>query len=158
MGDQIPFPLPPEKAAAAPARLTALEKAEFLRNVDIFSQLNVEELFRLASIAQEVQFPAGEIIFREDDIVDALFVVVRGKVELVSKEYGFQSLAGPREAFGIYSMLAREPNYLAAQALEDTWALSIAAEDFYNLLSHNMEIVVSIFKHFARKLRLSPRF
>jgi len=36
-------------------------------------------------------------------------------------------------------------------------AISIAAEDLFSLLSNNMEIVVSIFKHFVKKLGLGPR-
>lgn len=158
MGDQLPYPLPPEEPVQTAPRLGTHQKAEFLRSVEIFSQATVEELFRLASIAHEVPFRAGDLIFGEDDIVDMLLLVITGKVELASTEYGFQGTAGPGEAFGIYSLLAREPNDVAARALVDTFALSIGAEDFYNLLSHNMEIVVSIFKYFARKLRLSPRF
>ena len=54
-------------------------------------------------------------------------------------------------------MLTREPRYATAKALEDTFAISIGAEDLYNVLSNNMEIVVSIFKLFVNKLGMGPK-
>ena len=137
--------------------LTTLQKAEFIRGVDIFSHATVEELFRLASIAQEVRFAPQEVIFREGDVGDALYPIFRGQVELSCNEKGMTEVAGPGQAFGLYSVLTREPRYATAKAVEDTLALRIGGEDLYTLLSNNMEIVVSIFKHFAKTLGLSPR-
>ena len=157
MGDIISFPLPPDESTAAKVQLTTAQMAEYLREAEVFSQAHVEQLFRLASLARIVQFRAGETIFENDAITDALFVVVGGKVELTSEEHHFRETVEPGKAFSLYSFLAREPNDYAARAVENTLALTISTEDFYNLLSQNPEFAVSVFKHFARKLRLRPR-
>jgi len=48
MSDEISYsPLVPE-GTIAKARLTTLQKAEFIRGLDIFSEASVEELYRLA--------------------------------------------------------------------------------------------------------------
>jgi CRP-like cAMP-binding protein len=153
MDEHTPSP-PSIQAAPSKPRLTTLQRAEFIRGLDIFSRAAVEELFQMASIAREVDFAAEEVIYRENDIGDALYIVVQGKVELTSAEKGSQGIVSSQQAFGIYSLLTREPRYMTAKAVEDTLALSVGAEDFYNLLSHNMEILVSIFRYVARELGL----
>jgi len=157
MPDEMAYiPSAPERSPAEP-RLTTLSKAERIRALDLFSQAGVEELYRLATIAQEVDFAAGQTIFREEDIGDAFYLLVQGKVEHASEKRNIKEVLGPGEAVGLYSVLTREPRYATANALQDTFAISIGAEDLYNVLSNNMEIVVSIFKHFVKKLGMGPR-
>jgi CRP-like cAMP-binding protein len=157
MPDEMAYiPLVPEGSSAAP-RLTTLRKAELIRSLDTFSQASVEELYRLATIAQEVDIAAGQTIFREDDIGDAFHILVQGKVEHASEKRNIREVLGPGEAVGLYSVLTREPRYATAKALEDTFAITIGAEDLYSVLSNNMEIVVSIFKHFVKRLGRGPR-
>jgi len=157
MGDQKPLPPTIGGESAARPVFTTLEKAEFIRSVDVFSNATVEELYRLASIGREEVFPAGWVIFQETDIADAFYLVVQGKIESVSKPGDVREVAGPGGVFGLYSALTRESRYATATALENTLAISIAAEDLFSLLSNNMEIVVSIFKHFVKRLGLGPR-
>ncbi len=156
MPDEMAYsPLAPERSSAQP-RLTTLGKAELIRALDLFSQASVEQLYRLASIAQEADFAAGYTIFREEEIGDAFYLLVQGKVEHASERRNIKEILGPGDAVGLYSVLTREPRYATAKALEDTFTISIGAEDLYNVLSNNMEIVVSIFKHFVKKLGMGP--
>jgi len=83
-------------------------------------------------------------------------MVVKGKVELTSRDLGSRRVAGPGEPVAMNFVLTREPSTVSATALEDTFALSIGAEDFFNLLSQNTEIEVSIFKYFTRRLEKIP--
>ena len=156
MDDQTLYPSAVPREVPSHARVTTLQKAEILRGVEIFSNTTVEELFQLASIAREADFTVGQIIFREDDVGDALYLLVEGEVDLTSRKEGFRALVRPRQAFGLYSVLTREPRFLSAKALQDSFVLWIGAEDFYSLLSSNMEIVVGLFKHFVRKCSLHP--
>lgn len=157
MGDEISY------FAAAPARmksttdLTMLRKAEFIRGVEIFSQATVDELYGLAGLARVLEFAPSGVIFGENDFGDSFCVLVEGSVELSSEAKKTRVVAGPGEAIGLYSVLTRGPRCSTATVLEPTVALSIAAEDLYTVLSNNVEILVSIFKHFAKKLDLEPR-
>lgn len=117
----------------------------------------MEQLYSLAAIAQETGFAAGQTVFREEDIGDAFYVLVQGKVQHASERRNIKEILGPGNALGLYSVLTREPRYATTEALQDTFALSVGAEDLYNLLSNNMEIVVSIFKHFVKKLGMGPK-
>ena len=82
---------------------------------------------------------------------------MQGKVEHASEKRNIKEVLRPGEAVGLYSVLTREPRYATAKALRDTFAISIGAEDLYNLLANDMEIVVSIFKHFVERLGMGPK-
>jgi CRP-like cAMP-binding protein len=152
MGNQKAVPPGVASGFAARPAFTTLDKVEHLRSVDLFSQASVEELYRLATIAREVGFPGQWVIFQETDIADAFYIVDRGLVECVSKAGEVREVIGPGEVFGLYSALTRESRQARATALEKTVAISIAAEDLFSLVSNNMEIVVSMFKYFIKKL------
>lgn len=157
MGDELTYiPAVPGKSASA-GSLTTLQKAELIRGLEVFSDATVEDLYRLATIAQEVAFSSQQILFHEKDISDAFYLVVQGKVECVSESRSLSLSVEKGEAAGLYSVLTREPRYMTAKAVADTYALAIGAEDLYSLLSNNTEIIASIFKHFVKKLGVAPQ-
>lgn len=149
MSEQIPFQ-PMVCNSSSEPKFTALQRAEILRNVEFFSRATVEELFLLAAISCEVQLKAGADIFMEGEIADALYIIVEGKVELTGST--FNGVLGPYDAVGLYAVLADEPRYASAKVLEDTFAFKIGAQDFYDLLSHNVEIVQNLFKLLTSRL------
>ncbi|MGA2631148.1 MAG: cyclic nucleotide-binding domain-containing protein [Terriglobia bacterium] len=152
MGDELIYrPVAPARGPAK-ARLTTLQKAEFIHGLDIFSQASVEELYQLASISRETDVASGQVIFTEKDPGDSFHLVIQGKVEQASEEKNTKEVFGPGEVVGLESVLTREPREATAKAVEDTFAITVEAEDLYALLSSNMEIVASIFKHFVRTL------
>ncbi len=157
MGDEIRyFPAASGGAASTPG-LSMLRKAELIREVEIFSQATVEELYQLARLARVVEFAPSGVIFGENDFGDSFYVLSEGSVELTSSTKETRETAGPGEAIGLFSVLTREPRRVAATALEPTMALAIAGEDLFTILSNNMEILVGIFRHFAKKLDMGAR-
>lgn len=137
--------------------LTTLRKADLIRGVEVFSQATVDELYRLARLAKIVEFAPAAVIFGENDIGDTFYVLVEGSVELTGETKKARQVLGPGEAVGLYSVLTREPRCATATVLEPTTALAITGEDLFTLLSNNMEIVVSIFRHFVTKLGVEGR-
>ena len=157
MQDDRPYVTVPSRGAPSQPGLTTLQKAELIRGVEVFSRASVEELFRLASLVAEVQLGGGEVVLRENDIAVGFYVVVQGKVELASGDGGTRKVIGTRGSFGLHSVLTREPLAFTATALQDTLALSIGAEDLFNLLSTDVEIMVSLFRYFASKAGMNSR-
>ena len=67
--------------------LGELDRMVVLRRVPLFSELDPEDLQRIAASAQERLYPAGEALVREGDFGDELIVIVSGTVS-ISKQYG----------------------------------------------------------------------
>ncbi len=129
--------------------LAGIETLVFLQSVDLFRHCRSEEVVRLAAIASERRFAAGERIYERGDAADALFCVVRGAVGLESAE-GERRRVGPLVAFGVVEVLLGRMRATSAVAEADTLALAIEADDFFDLLANNIEIVKALFRQFVQ--------
>jgi len=127
------------------APMAQIEMMVFLQGVDLFAHCNAEEVLRLAAIANEQHFEKGEVIFRKDDPADSLYCVVEGKVRLdADGEAG--AVIGTSGRFGVLDILSGPPRLGDATAVSDCRVLAIEAEDFFDLLSNNIEIVRALFR------------
>jgi ATP/ADP translocase len=59
------------------------EKILHLKNIEIFAGLSINELAAVAAATEEVRFGEGEMVFREGDHGDTLFLVVEGDVAVI---------------------------------------------------------------------------
>jgi CRP-like cAMP-binding protein len=125
--------------------LPQIEKVLLLRGASLFHHCNAEAVVRIASIAAERRFEPGEDIYAIGDAADALYFVVKGKVAVEQADDVRRSL-GPRETFGVQEILSGRLRGARASALEPTVTLAIEAEDFFDLLSHDIEIVKALFR------------
>ena len=125
--------------------LPQIEKVLLLRGASLFHHCNAEAVVRIASIAAERRFEPGQDIYAIGDAADALYFVVEGKVAVEQADDCSRTL-GPRETFGVQEILSGRLRGGRACALEPTVTLAIEAEDFFDLLSHDIEIVKALFR------------
>ena len=127
------------------APMAQIEMMVFLQGVDLFAHCNAEEVLRLAAIASEFNFEKNEVIFRRKDPADSLYCVVEGRVRLDAE--GEQGVViGANGRFGVFDILSGRARLGDAVAVTDTRVLVIEAEDFFDLLSNNIEIVRALFR------------
>ena len=55
---------------------------QLIRKQPIFSQLTDEEVLELASLFVEVKTPPGEVIVKEGDAVDSIYLIANGTVDV----------------------------------------------------------------------------
>ena len=127
------------------ASMTRVERVMLLRSISLFKFCSVEETVRIAAIAERVTFAADQEIYHANESARALYCLVEGRVRLHDAR-GQERIVGPREAFGVLEILSGRLRRNTARALEDTTALAIAADDFFDLLSNNVEIVKALFR------------
>lgn len=132
--------------------LTTIEKVLLLQDVDIFEHTSTEDLSHIAAIAEEIEYQADEVIYKEDEIPDSMYVVIEGKVRLTRGEKEV-TVAGSMEAFGTWALFDDEPRVATATALETSQVLRIDKEDFIDLLADHVAISQSIMKTLAKRLR-----
>ncbi len=131
---------------------TVIEKVIFLQNVEVFFEVPTEQLAYLAAIAEEISCIKGDDIFKAEELSDAMYLVLDGKVRLHRKEEEV-TVVGQNEAFGTWAMFDEEPRVVTATAIEDTRLLRIYTEDFYDLLADNVQITQGIFKALVKRMR-----
>jgi signal-transduction protein with cAMP-binding, CBS, and nucleotidyltransferase domain len=79
--------------------LTTIEKVIFLKSVDIFEHATVEQLGRIAGLTEEARFAAGQVIFKEGDPGDALYLILSGQVLIERNGITIREI-NERDAFG----------------------------------------------------------
>lgn len=134
------------------AELNIVERVIALEGVDLFQNLNPDQLARIATIATEVQHPPHKVVLDPAKAMDALFVVLDGSVEL-SQNGTTLHTAKQNDVLGAWALFDSEPMPVTATTVEDTRLLRIGREDFYELLSDNMEITAAVFSTLAKRFR-----
>jgi CRP-like cAMP-binding protein len=132
--------------------LNIVEKVIALEGVELLQTLSPEQLSRMASIAREMAMPPGKTVLDPAQPQDALYVVLDGAVEL-SRNNQPLHVARQNEVLGAWALFDEEPMPVTARTLEDTKLLCIRREDFFELLSDNLEIAASIFSTLVKRFR-----
>ena len=125
--------------------MAQIEMMVFLQGVDLFAHCNADQVLRLAAIAAEHSYEKGQVIFRREEPADSLYCVVEGRVRLDADE-GTGVVVGPSGRFGVLDILSGRARLGDAVAASDSRVLIIEAEDFFDLLSNNIEIVRALFR------------
>ena len=100
-------------------------------------------------------FSAGEVLFREGERGDEMYVIQSGLVRVVKRVGGeYRSLAtlGRGEFIGEMAILNGRPRTATALVLEDARCLVIDAATLEQMLSDNTEIALRLVKKLARRL------
>ncbi len=132
--------------------LNIVEKVIALEGVELLQTLSPEQLSRMASIAREMVIPPGKTVLDPAQPLDTLYVVLDGAVEL-SRNNQALHVARQNEVLGAWALFDEEPMPVTAKTLEDTKLLCIRREDFFELLSDNLEIAASIFSTLVKRFR-----
>jgi len=132
--------------------LTAIEKVIFLKSLDIFKHATIEELGGVAALTEEVHFEPGETIFREGEPVDAIYLVLKGRVAVEGNGQVVREV-GEKQALGTVAALDRNPAIHTVKAIDAVYALKLNAQDFDDILSLDFELVRAIFRALCRMIR-----
>lgn len=134
-----------------------VEKVLLLKSAPLFAGLDSEELAALATIALEKEFASGEVIFEQDQPAHHLYVLIRGKVEVLhhaeSTDYPIATL-GEKECFGEMAILDDQPRSATIKSLEPSTVLKIDRDSFRELIYERPQIAFAIFKILSNRLRV----
>lgn len=131
--------------------LARIETVVVLQSVDFFAACTAEEVLRIAAIAKERFVPPGEELFRDRDPAEKLYCIVRGAVEVCDRN-GVTETLGPLQTAGLLDLLSGRLHSTTATSRGETLVLEIQADDFFDLLSNNIELVKSLFRHLIQRI------
>jgi len=119
-----------------------------LESISIFSDTCPEDLNKIASEMKRKEFRKDELIFREGDPGDELYVVVKGGVSIyiVDKE-GKEVVLSDIMAgsfFGEMSIIEQAPRSANCRVIEDSVFLVMHADDFMRITRTMPECAVNI--------------
>lgn len=128
-----------------------------LRKINIFSDLRDREVDKLLEIVEQKNFIKDSVILTQDDLGDALFIIVSGKVKvaLLGEEGKEIILSTLKEGdfFGEMSLLDGEPRSASVIALEDSSLLIMRQDEFLNQIRRSPKIALKIMVEMSKRLR-----
>jgi CBS domain-containing protein len=107
----------------------------FLETVHPYDSLPQDELARVAGSFGRRSAPAGTLIYRAGDVLEGLYLVERGGVEVTDRNGVQVSLLGPRNSFGERGLSRDGHAMTTARATADTALLLLPAAEFHRLVA-----------------------
>ncbi len=109
--------------------LSLEERIGFLKRSNLFESLTEDELSPIAEKAREESYSAGTYIFREDDAGGALYVVIKGAVNIIKQGIFIRSQC-EGDIFGEMALLDGRNRSASAAAAVQTELLLVDRDDF----------------------------
>jgi signal-transduction protein with cAMP-binding, CBS, and nucleotidyltransferase domain len=131
--------------------LTPVERVLILKSADLLKDVGPRRLLELAEVAREVEITKGETIYKEEDPADALYMVVEGRVRIVTGER--TSEVGPGEAFGTWALVDDSGRGHRAECIEDGRTLALHRDEFYDVAASDLTLLQEVVRALARRLR-----
>lgn len=134
---------------------------DFLKSVNIFSDLSESELNSIQEICKTRKYPKNSMIILEEEMGDVVFIVMSGTVKITrvndeGKEV-ILAMLGSGEVFGEMAILDGESRSANALSQENCEVVTINREDFLNLLKTNNKVSLNLMTEFAIRLRKSDQ-
>ena len=110
----------------------------------------------LSKLMTEQHFSPGEIIFKEGELGDSMFIIWSGRGAVVKGDFQSPTILGYRgagEIIGEMALLENQPRSASVVAIETIRALKIVRDDFETLLSSNPTMGLSILGTLSARLR-----
>src|SRR5262249_25684811 len=129
--DRAPRAEPPARVDLATAKAPAFDWRPFLRLLRFFEGFAPHEIDELVSIGRALQLPRGAWLFAAGSAPASAFLVIRGAVEVLSREGQLErrvALAGPGELVGYLAVLEDVPRTASARVREGAALLELPAE------------------------------
>ena len=129
-----------------------LEKTILLKSVNLFQKIPGNVLSKIAQISSELHLEKNDIIFKEGEPGDSLFVIISGKIDIIKNNQTIANLE-KGNCIGEMSLLDHEPRSADAISNGDTTLLKIDQDGFFELMAGNSEIMKQIVKMLTKRLR-----
>lgn len=129
-----------DSTGTAPQRAELARRLRAVDRVAIFAPLDPEERVGVARAMARRRFAAGEVILRQGDAGDSLFVVDQGEVAVDVDGGPAVARLGPGQFFGEMSLLTGEARRATVVANRETLCDEIGSESLMTLLASRPEL------------------
>jgi CRP/FNR family transcriptional regulator len=134
-------------------------KIEFLKNIDLFSSLNDDELLQISHKVVIKEFAKNEVILFEEETNEYMYIILIGKVKVAqATEEGKEIILAihqSQEFFGEISLIDGKTSSAAVVAMEESLVAIISKANFYSLLFSQRKVLENLLRILCLRLRES---
>lgn len=152
--------------------LTSVERLLFVRGVPIFQELRDDFLVRVASVMDELSFPANHTIVTQGEEGRSLYIIVSGLVrvhigdasskgsngdgernQFASQRERILADLNPGQCFGEMSLFDAEPRSASVTTRESCHCLVLTQLQLYDAIDETPGIAINIIRLLSRRIR-----
>ncbi|WP_019507100.1 cyclic nucleotide-binding domain-containing protein [Pleurocapsa sp. PCC 7319] len=140
---------------------TSMNRLLLLRNVALFKNLSLDELFPIDQALEQRQVMAGETIYSEGSWGWHLYIIAEGRIQIVKEVDGEQQeikQLSTGQYFGEIALFDEAPRWDGAIALEDSVLLGLEKKRFISLISQRPHIILEICRFLSKRLRETDKY
>lgn len=123
----------------------------------LFAALDQATAGRLMDSMAPRRLARGDVVFREGDPGDSLYVIISGKVKLARTSSdgreGLMSVLGPGEMFGELSLFDPGPRMTTSYVVSDSEFISLGNDALRAFLTDHPEVAMQMLAGLAHRLR-----
>jgi HEAT repeat protein len=140
---------------------TSMNRLLLLRDLALFKNLSLDELFQIDEALESTQILAGKTIYTEGSWGGDLYIIAEGRVQIIKELDG--ELAEIKQLttgqyFGEIALFDEAPRWDGAIALEDSILLSLEKKRFISLISQRPHIILEMCRFLSRRLRETDKY
>ena len=140
---------------------TSMNRLLLLRNIALFKNLSLEELFPIDKALEQKQVLAGETIYTEGSWGGQLYIIAAGKIQIIKELDGEQEeikQLTTGQYFGEIALFDEAPRWDGAIALEDSTLLCLEKKRFISLISQRPHIILELCRFLSQRLRETDKY
>lgn len=122
-------------------------KRDVIMKVPLFSRLAERELLRVMQVVEVIAFEPNQIVVREGDRGDELFIVLTGQARIARGDTVLLDI-GPGDHFGEMALIRAMPRSATVTAIAHSELIALRRADFFEILRKEHELAVKLLWQF----------
>jgi CRP-like cAMP-binding protein len=130
---------------------------QLLRQTALFASSPHNVLMTLKNRLSHLELQPDQVLFQEGDAGDALYLVIRGRVKIFTRnalgEVTVLQQMGPGAHFGEMALIDQRPRSASVMAIDELTLLVLKREDFQSVIAQHPALALVMMQDMAAKLR-----
>jgi len=135
----------------------SMTTADFLRSIDMFSELDDELLEPIVDQSKTLDLQRGDVLFQSGDDSSDLYIVTRGRIAIGNRSFdGRESLVALMESgdlFGEMPLFSNDGRSAEARALEESAVVVIPYQPVKDLYDENPSLLWRVVEMLVSRLK-----
>jgi len=128
------------------------QKIQLLKETDLLRFFDQSTLAKLVEHCREIFLSPKEVLFHEDDLENAMYLILEGELE-VFKGPKQIAVLGPGHYLGEMSLIESKARSASARAVQPTVLMEINEEHFHTYLASEPQALLSIMRTLSGRVR-----
>ncbi|MCG8572251.1 MAG: ATP-binding protein [Spirochaetes bacterium] len=132
------------------------EISKIISQTHIFESLPKEDHEKIAKVTEVIKYKKGNIIFKENELADAFYIIVEGEVEILKEGKDVQEVLAKKKSYDVFGEMAvidELPRSATIRAHSDITLLKIEKDNFTSLLKDFSHISLEISRSICQTVR-----